>query len=158
MEEEGDPEDIVAMVEQPQWTGRSTTEPQMSPSLQQMFALAQRMGYEMHPIVRRPGNTRQTSNPQRMSGQNYRAPFRQGRDYSKVKCFSFPSDRTGGIRSPTAHDSALTDRNRETTYIPGTHPYRFIWTPDHLHRSHHLIFHDRFTHPPEILSSLWFRM
>ena len=46
MEEEEDPEDVIAMVEQPQWTGRSSTEPQMSPSLQ-MFALARRMGYEM---------------------------------------------------------------------------------------------------------------
>ena len=46
------------------------------------------MGYEMRPIARRSENNRQTSNPQRMSGQNYRAPFRPGRDYSKVKCFS----------------------------------------------------------------------
>ena len=86
MEEEEDPEDMVAIVEQPQWTGRGKTEPQMS--LQQMFALARRIGYGMRPIARRPGNNRHTSNPQRMSGQNYRAPFIQGRDYSKVKCFS----------------------------------------------------------------------
>ena len=82
MEEEEDPEDMVALMEQSQWTGRGITKPQMSPSLQQMFALARRMGYEMRPIVR------QTPNSQRMSGQNYRAPLRQGRDYSKVKCFS----------------------------------------------------------------------
>ena len=82
------PEDMVAMVEQPQWTGWGTTEPQMSPSLQQMFALARRMGYEMRPIARRSENNRQTSNPQRTPGQNFRAPLRPGRDYSKVKCFS----------------------------------------------------------------------
>ena len=35
-----------------------------------------------------------------------------------------PSDRMGGIRNPPAHDSALMDHNRETTYRPGTHPYR----------------------------------
>ena len=55
MEEEEYPEDMVAMVEQLQWTGRGTTEPQMSPSLQQMFALACRMGYEMQPIACRLG-------------------------------------------------------------------------------------------------------
>ena len=65
------------------------TEPQMSPSLQQMFALSRHMGYEMRPIARRSETARQTPNSQRMSGQNYRAPFRQGRDYSKIKCFSW---------------------------------------------------------------------
>ena len=53
-----------------------------------MFALARRMGYEMRPIARRSENAHQTPNSQRMSGQNYRVPLRQGRDYSKVKCFS----------------------------------------------------------------------
>ena len=52
IEEEEDPEDMIAMVEQLQWTGRGATEPHMSPSLQQMFALARRMGYEMRPIAR----------------------------------------------------------------------------------------------------------
>ena len=88
MEEEEDPEDMVAMIEQSQWTGWGITEPQMSPSLQQMFTLARRMGYEMRPIARHSGTAHQTPNSQRMSGQNYRAPLRQGRDYSKVKCFS----------------------------------------------------------------------
>ena len=88
MEEEEEPEDMVALMEQSQWTGRGITEPQMSPSLQQMFALARRMGYEIRPIARRSENARQTPNSQRMSGQNYRAPLRQVRDYSKVKCFS----------------------------------------------------------------------
>ena len=88
MEEEEDPEDVIAMVEQPQWTGLGRTEPHMSPSLQQMFALARRMGYEMRPIARHSENNRQTSNPQRTPGQNYRATFRPGRDYSRVKCFS----------------------------------------------------------------------
>ena len=88
MEEEEDPEDMIAMVEQPQWTGRGAMEPQMSPSLQQIFTLARRMGYEMRPIARRSDNNRQTPNPQRTPSQNYRAPFRPGRDYSKVKCFN----------------------------------------------------------------------
>ena len=36
----------------------------------------------------------------------------------------FPSDWMDGIRNLTAHDSALTDHNREMAYRPGTHPYR----------------------------------
>ena len=89
MEEDEDPEDMVAMMEQSQWTGRGVTEPQMSPSLQQMFALARHMGYEMRPIARRSETACQTPNSQRMSGQNYRVPFREGRDYLKVKFFSW---------------------------------------------------------------------
>ena len=88
MEEEEDPEDMIALVEQSQWTGRGAAEPQMPPSLQQMFTLARRMGYEMRPIARRADNSRQTPNPQRTPGQNYRTLFGLGRDYSKVKCFS----------------------------------------------------------------------
>ena len=80
MEEDEDPEDMVAMMEQSQWTGRGMTEPQMSPSLQQMFALVRRMGYEMHPIAHRSGTTRQTPNSQRMSGQNYSTGRRLDRD------------------------------------------------------------------------------
>ena len=71
-----------------QWTGRGITEPQMSPSLQQMFALARWMGYEMRLIARRSGTACQTPSSPRMTGQSYRAPFRQGFDYSKVKWFS----------------------------------------------------------------------
>ena len=88
MEEDEDPEYIVAIMEQFQWTGRGITEPRMPSSLQQMFALARRMGYEMRPIARRSGTARQTPSSPGMTEQSYRAPFRQGRDYSKVKCFS----------------------------------------------------------------------
>ena len=37
---------------------------------------------------KRSGTARQTQSSPRITGQSYRAPFRQGRDYSKVKCFS----------------------------------------------------------------------
>ena len=40
-----------------QWTGRGVLEPTMPPSLQHMFALARRMGYEMRPIARRAENS-----------------------------------------------------------------------------------------------------
>ena len=82
MEEDDDPEDMVAMMEQLQWTGQGITEPQMSPSLQQMFSLARRMGYEMRPIAHHSGTTRQTPSSPRMMGQSYRAPFR----HTQARC------------------------------------------------------------------------
>ena len=40
-----------AITDRSQWTGPGVSEPTVPPSLQQMFALAQRMGYEMRPIA-----------------------------------------------------------------------------------------------------------
>ena len=40
LEEDDDPEDMVAMMDHSQWTGPGTAEPNMPPSLQQMFTLA----------------------------------------------------------------------------------------------------------------------
>ena len=88
LEEDDDPEDMVAMMDHSQWTGQGATEPNMPPSLQQMFMLARRMGYEMRLIARRTGATRQAPSSPSIMGQGYRASFRPGRDYSKVKCFS----------------------------------------------------------------------
>ena len=131
LEENDDQEDMVAMMEQSQWTSRGTTEPNIPPSLQQMFALARQMGYEMRPIARCTGNTRQAPSSPRTTGQGYRAPFRQGRDYSKVKCFScghiwdthrpgapnrthhFPSGRMVGTHSLMVRDNTLMDHNRK---------------------------------------------
>ena len=80
--------DMVTMMDHSQWTGPGVTEFNMPPSLQHMFTLARWMGYEMRPIVRRTGTTRQAPGSPRTTGQGYLAPFRPGRDYSKVRCFS----------------------------------------------------------------------
>ena len=40
------------MADRPQWTGQGVSDSTVSPSLQQMFALVRRMGYEMRPIAR----------------------------------------------------------------------------------------------------------
>ena len=55
-EEDGDLEDVFAVGDRdrPSWTNRRSPDPTTSPSLQQMFALARRMGYEMRPIARQP--------------------------------------------------------------------------------------------------------
>ena len=88
-EEVEDQDDVFAVGDRPPWNRRSpdTSTP---PSLQQMFALARRMGYEMRPIAgqpdaqcRPPGNH---SSPDQNRG--FRPPARTGRDYSRIKCFS----------------------------------------------------------------------
>ena len=71
--------------------GPSNSDSTVPPTLQQMFALARKMGYEMRPIARRSDNTRQRSGSPRAPftpDQGYRPPFRPGRDFSRIKCFS----------------------------------------------------------------------
>ena len=79
---------MFAVVDRQQCNTQRAAEPPLSPELQQMFALARRMGYKMRPIARRSDAPRRTPGPQASPGQGYRAPFRPGRDYSKIKCFS----------------------------------------------------------------------
>ena len=88
LEEEDDrEEEMFAVVDRQQWNTQRAVEPPLSPELQQMFALARRMGYEMRPIARRFDAPRQTPGPRSSPDKKYRAPFRP-RDYSRTKCFS----------------------------------------------------------------------
>ena len=57
-------EEVFAVVDRQQWSTQRAAEPRLSPELQQMFALARRMGYEMRPIARRFDAPRQTPSPQ----------------------------------------------------------------------------------------------
>ena len=89
VEEDDVSEDMFAMADQ--WTGQGVSDSAVSPSLQQMLALAWRMGYEMRPIARRMDNTRPSPGSPRApfaSGQGYRTPFRSGPDFFRIKCFS----------------------------------------------------------------------
>ena len=58
-EEEDREEEMFAVVDRQQWNTQRAAEPPLSPELQQMFALARRMGYEMRPIARRLDAPRQ---------------------------------------------------------------------------------------------------
>ena len=88
LEEDDDrEEEMFAVVDRQQWNTQRAAEPPLSPELQQMFALARRMGYEMRPIARRFDAPRQTPGPRSSPNKEYRAPFRP-RDYSRTKCFS----------------------------------------------------------------------
>ena len=80
-------EEMFAVVDRQQWNTQRAAEPPLSPELQQMFALARRMGYEMRPIARRLDAPRQAPGPRFSQNKDYRAPFRP-RDYSRTKCFS----------------------------------------------------------------------
>ena len=112
-EEVEDLEDVFAVGDRPSWN-RRTPDTSVSPSLQRMFALACRMGYEMRPIARQPDAQRRHPGNRPSPDQNrgFRPPARTGRDYLRIKCFScgdfgrprrrHPPDG----RSPTAKTSA----------------------------------------------------
>ena len=102
LEEEDDrEEEMFAVVDRQQWNTQRAVEPPLSPELQQMFALARCMGYEM----RRFDAPRQTPGPRSSPNKNYRAPFRP-RDYSRTKCFSCGQLGHTQIRCPKP-DSSL---------------------------------------------------
>ena len=88
VEEDESSDEMFAILDRSQWTGQGVSEQKIPPSLAQMFALAQRMGYEMRPVARRSNQPPGSPRLPFPSGQGYRQPFRQGRDFSKIKCFS----------------------------------------------------------------------
>ena len=104
-EEDNQEEEMFAVVDRQQWNTRRAAEPPLSPELQQMFALARRMGYEMRPIARRLDAPRQMPGPQSSPNKEYRAPFRP-RDYSRTKCFSCGQLGHTQVRCPKP-DSSL---------------------------------------------------
>ena len=88
-EEVEDQDDVFAVGDRPAWNKRApdTSTP---PSLQQMFALARHMDYEMRPIAGQPDAQRRPPGNQSSPDQNrgFRPPARTGRDYSQITCFS----------------------------------------------------------------------
>ena len=106
LEEDDDrEEEMFAVVDRQQWNTQRAAEPPLSPELQQMFALARRMGYEMRLIARRFDAPRQTPSPRSSPSKDYRAPFRP-RDYSRTKCFSCGQLGHTQVRCPKP-DSSL---------------------------------------------------
>ena len=106
LEEDDDrEEEMFAVVDRQQWNTQRAAEPPLSPELQQMFALARRMGYEMRSIARRFDAPRRTPGPQSSLNKEYRAPFRP-RDYSRTKCFSCGQLGHTQVRCPKP-DSSL---------------------------------------------------
>ena len=90
VEEDCESEAMFAVGDRFPWTGRGASEPYGAPTLQQMFALARRIGYEMRPIARRVDTSRQPQGniPFANQDRGFCPQTRTGWDYSKVKCFS----------------------------------------------------------------------
>ena len=121
-------EEMFAVGDRPPWTNRRPTEASGVPTLQQMFALAQRMGYEMRPI------SRQTDAPRQQPGG--RSPVGQDRSFaasvvaSLVTCRHVVPNRTRhchtnqlvGSSSPKATAREMKETGRKTHPRPGLHP------------------------------------
>ena len=102
-EDEGELEDMFAMGDRPPWNNRRPPEPSTTPTLQQMFTLARRMGYEMHPMAKQTDGNRPPPGIRSFSDQNrgFRPQARTGRDYSRIKCFSY--GQFGHMRTRCPH-------------------------------------------------------
>ena len=138
-EDDDQEEEMFAVMDRQQWNTQRAAEPPLSPELQQMFALARRMGYEMRPISRRFDAPRQTPGSRQTPNRDYRAPFKP-RDYSRTKCFScgqlghtqvavqnrthlFRSGQVDGSTGRTDLDGIVEHPHRETKYRPGPNPH-----------------------------------
>ena len=88
-EEVEDQDDVFAVGDRPTWN-KSVPDTPTPPSLQQMFALARHMGYEMRPIANQHDAQRRPPESQPSPDQHhgFRPPARTGRDFSRIKCFS----------------------------------------------------------------------
>ena len=104
-EDDDQEEEMFAVVDRQRWSTQGAAGPPLSPELQQMFALARRMGYEMRPISRRFDAPRQTPGSRQTPNRDYRAPFKP-RDYSRTKCFSCGQLGHTQVRCPKP-DSSL---------------------------------------------------
>ena len=87
LENDYNSEEKFAVGDRAPWTNRRLPETSGVPTLQQMFALAQRMGYEMLPISRQTDAPRQQSGGRPPVGQDrgFLSQPRTGRDYSFVQ-------------------------------------------------------------------------
>ena len=133
-------EEMFAVGDRPPWTNRRLPEAPGVPTLQQMFALAQRMGYEMRPISRQTDAPRQQSGGRPPVGQDrgFRPQQRTGttRSFvvsvvaSLVICRHVAQNQTRhclinqlvGSYSPRAMDSEMDETGRKTHPRPGFHP------------------------------------
>ena len=101
-EEDCDSEAVFAVGDRPPWANRKPPDTTGVPTLQHMFALARRMGYEMRPIARQTDTQRQQPGNRPFADQNqgFRPQTRTRRDYSKIKCFSCGQFRPIQSRCP----------------------------------------------------------
>ena len=138
-EDDCDSEAVFAVCDRPPWTNRRPPETSGTPTLQQMFALARRMGYEMRPIVR------QTDAPRQQPGGRPPVSFSttdwtwllQDQVFQLWRVWTHVINHVSHSRmhpyrlSQLVGFSSRMDANRETAIIkretplrPGPHPHR----------------------------------
>ena len=134
------------MGDRPSWNRRSP-DMSMSPSLQQMFTLARRMGYEMRPITgqpdaqrRPPGNRPSPDQNRGFVLQHVPAGITRGSSASAVessvicrvvakdRTLLYPLNRRVGTYNLTTGHHVTETTVRETLRRPGHHPHRSICT------------------------------
>ena len=133
--------------DRPSWNHRRYPDPSTSPSLQQMFTLARRMGYEMRPIARQPDAQRRPPGnrpfPDQIRGfrpQTRTGGITQGSSASVVeslvtckpaaqhRTLHSPSNRRVGTYNLITGHNVTETIIRETLHRPGPHPHRSICT------------------------------
>ena len=135
-EDDDQEEEMFAVVDRQQWNTQRAAEPPLSPELQQMFALAHRMGYEMRPIARRFDAPRQTPGPRSSPNKEYLDHVTiPGPNVSAVVSwdtlkFVAPnrthlshSGQVDGWTGRIDPNEIVEDLHRETKYRPGPNPH-----------------------------------
>ena len=140
LEEDDDrEEEMFAVVDRQQWNTQRAAEPPLSPELQQMFALARRMGYEMRPIACRSDAPRRTPGPQTSPGQGYRASAAVRWDIRRLgapnRIHPYHFDQTVGVTGRIGHSDTTSDPHKETKYRPGPDPHWPVIDSDHASSS-----------------------
>ena len=125
-EEVDDQEDVFAVGDRPPWNRRSP-DTSVSPSLQQMFVLARRMGYEMRPIAGQPDAQRRPPENRPSPDQNrgFRPPARAGitRELSASAAESLAICRVvARDRRQQQSGKLLVDRDITPTGLYALHP------------------------------------
>ena len=138
-EDDDQEEEMFAVVDRQQWNTQRAAEPPLSPELQQMFALARRMGYEMRPISRRFDAPRQTpgsrQTPNRIIALHLNHATTPGLSVLAVVSWDilrfavqnrthlFRSGQVDGSTGRTDLDGIVEHPHRETKYRPGPNPH-----------------------------------
>ena len=134
LEEDDDrEEEMFAVVDSQQWNTQRAAEPPLSPELQQMFALARRMGYDAstlldgrlvlnHPRIK---NIAHHFDHATIPGLNVSAVVSWDTHKFVVpnRTHLFRSDRVDGLTGRMDHSDAMEDLHRETRYRLGPNPH-----------------------------------
>ena len=133
IEEDGESEEMFAMMDCSQWSGQGVSEPAIPPSLSQMFALARRLGYEMRPIARRANQPPPDRDIVHLFGSDVTSPkssvsaavrwdIRKLVAQSRIR--RYRSSHRVGTCSRIINNSGTPIPHWETPFRPGPYPNR----------------------------------